>query len=180
MAFITKDRLNSLTDNFTLRNTTFSAVLNEARSENRTYATSTIFLSHSHQDLDKEHVKRTIAFLRGLGLRIYIDSDDSTMPPFTNAVTASKIKNEIKANKKFILLATNAAIISTWCNWELGFGDAYKYSEHIALFPLAEAGGLWSGKEYLNLYPRIEETVRGFEVVFPNGATQSLKYWLQS
>lgn len=181
MAIITKDRLNTLTDSYTLRSKTFSTVLNEAKAENRQYAACTIFLSHSHDDLEKEHVKKTIAFLRGLGLKIYVDSDDSSLPPFTNSETARKIKQEIKNNRKFILLATNAAINSKWCNWELGLGDAHKYIEHISLFPLAENAGTWIGSEYLKIYPRIEEVgYKDFRVIHPNGTSMTIQQWLNN
>lgn len=181
MAIITKDRLNSLTEGFAIRTKTFSDVLNEGQSESRSSAASSIFLSHSHSELEKDEVKRTISFLRGLGLSIYIDSDDSSMPPFTNARTAEKIKQEIKANKKFILLATNAAINSKWCNWELGLGDAHKYIANISLFPLSENVGGWIGNEYLNIYPRIEEIYpNSFRVINPNSTSVDLIHWLRS
>lgn len=46
------------------------------------------------------------------------------MPKVTSAETATRIKDRISRCDKFILLATNGAIDSKWCNWELGFGDA--------------------------------------------------------
>ena len=65
---------------------------------------------------------------------------------------AEKIKEQIKMNRKFILVATNKAIDSKWCNWELGFGDAHKYLENIALIPLADNASTWNGTEYLKIY----------------------------
>ena len=68
------------------------------------------------------------------------------------------MKARIKKCDKFILLATNAAIDSKWCNWELGYGDAQKFKAHIALFPLKPKGSydyLYKGAEYLSLYPYI-------------------------
>lgn len=181
MSLITKNRLGELTDSLNIRNKSFSTVLNEARNESRFLATTTIFLSHSHDDLEKDEIKKTIAFLRSLGLRIYIDANDSTMPPFTNGDTAKKIKKQIEENKKFILLATNLAINSQWCNWELGFGDAHKYLKHICLFPLTEKSKDWNGNEYLKIYPRIEEKGhKDFKVIFPDNTSISLESWLQN
>src|SRR5205809_3384985 len=138
MAIITKARLTALTET-KFGYHSFRTIVNEAKSESKYQAETTIFLSHSHADLQDGNVDRAIAFLRKLGIRVYIDSHDATMPPFTNAETANKIKEAIVANKKFILLATNNSINSKWCNWELGFGDAKKYINGIAMFPLADS-----------------------------------------
>ena len=59
---------------------------------------------------------------------------------------------------KFILLATNSAVESKWCNWELGYGDAQKYREHIALFPMKPKDASdfeYRGSEYMQIYPYI-------------------------
>ncbi|MCK7486653.1 MAG: toll/interleukin-1 receptor domain-containing protein [Bacillus subtilis] len=65
-----------------------------------------------------------------------IDSQDPSIPMKTSGEAAEIIKKSINACHKFILLATNAAIESKWCNWELGYGDAKRYMEHIALLPI--------------------------------------------
>ena len=95
---------------------------------------TTVFVSHSHEDL--ADLKGLIGFLqREYGVKVYIDSQDPTMPKVTTADTAINIKNRIRQCDKFILLATNKAIESKWCNWELGYGDADKFKKHIAIFP---------------------------------------------
>lgn len=72
---------------------------------------------------------------------------DQTMPEKTDAITAQKIKNQIiSLNDKFILLATNNAVCSRWCNWEIGIADTFKLSaQKIALLPLADNRGKWDG-----------------------------------
>lgn len=78
------------------------------------------------------------------------------MPARTCGRTAENIKEKIKKYDKFILVATEGAIASKWCNWELGFGDAQKYAYgKIALFPIRDDEKDWSGSEYLELYPVI-------------------------
>jgi hypothetical protein len=70
----------------------------------------------------------------------------------------------------------------TWCNWELGFGDAHKYINKIALFPLSENTGQWTGNEYLRIYPRIQESdtaAEYFKVIYPNGREISISDWLK-
>lgn len=179
MGIITKARLTALTET-KLGYRTFSDRITEAKNDNRYMAVTTIFLSHSHDD--KEEVKKAVVFLRGVGVRVYIDWLDPSMPPFTNAETANKIKKRIKECNKFILLATNSAIASKWCNWELGFGDAQKYIDKIALFPLSESSGTWSGSEYLRIYPRIEEsdyTSENYKVIYPDGKIMPVSDWLK-
>lgn len=118
---------------------------------------STVFLSHKHDDL--KDLRGVIGVLEQLGAKIYIDSMDNKMPKQTSGDTAKRIKEVIKFCKKFILLATDKAIESYWCNWELGFGDTHKYIENIAVLPMKEKGTYdhqYKGNEYLQIYPHIE------------------------
>jgi hypothetical protein len=182
MAILTKARLGTVTD-IKLGTRTFSEVLNESKRESKSYATTSIFLSHSHDDLKDGSVDKGIVFLRQRGVRVYIDSHDTSLPPFTDADTARKIKDRIQQNKKFIFLATEKAIASKWCNWELGFGDAHKYISNIALLPIADNDRQYTGTEYLSIYPRIEETLSGSEVyniIFPDGKRIPIADWLKS
>ena len=81
------------------------------------------------------------------------------MPITTSAETAINLKDRIRECDRFILLATNGAIESKWCNWELGFGDANKYPDKIAIFPLKPKGTYdfqYKGNEYMRIYPYIE------------------------
>jgi len=136
--------------------------LKEARSfisENFTYGQkiTTVFLSHKHDDLDE--LKNIIGFMQSnYNVKVYIDSRDPSMPVKTSGKTAENLKSRIKQCNKFILLATEGAIESKWCNWELGFGDAHKFRNNIALFPLKPKGSYdstYKGSEYLSLYPYI-------------------------
>ena len=117
-----------------------------------------MFLSHKHDELDE--LKDIIGFLeRYYNVKTYIDSRDPSMPLVTSGATASRIKERINECDRFILIATNGAIDSKWCNWELGFGDALKYSKkHIALLPFKEtvqAENQYRGNEYMEIYPYI-------------------------
>lgn len=117
----------------------------------------TVFISHKHDDL--EDLKGLLGFLEDTyGVKVYIDSNDPTMPKVTSAETAHNIKERIKQCDKFILLATNGAVESKWCNWELGYGDAHKYKKSIALFPMKpknSADSIYKGSEYMSIYPYI-------------------------
>lgn len=136
--------------------------LNESRSsvlQHSQYGVrkTTVFISHKHDDL--EDLKGVLGFLqRTYDVKVYIDSQDPAMPKITSAETALNIRERIKQCDKFILLATNGAIESKWCNWELGYGDAKKFREHIALFPMKPKGAYdssYKGSEYMAIYPHI-------------------------
>lgn len=119
------------------------AIINESLSETRTFSfrnevqyKPTVFLSHKHSDLDD--LQGVMGILEEHGAKIYIDSMDNKMPEQTTGDTAQRIKEVIKFCKKFVLLATDNAIESYWCNWELGLGDTHRYIEHIAILPMKE------------------------------------------
>lgn len=118
---------------------------------------TTVFISHKHDDLDS--LSEVLGFLeKTYGVKVYIDSQDSAMPRVTSGETAKRIKDRILKCDKFIFLGTNGAIESKWCNWELGFGDANKYKDNIALFPMkgkGESDYLYKGNEYMSIYPYI-------------------------
>ena len=115
----------------------------------------TVFISHKHEDLDS--LKNILGFFeKEYGVKVYIDSRDMDMPDVTSGETAQRIKERINACNKFVLLATDKAIESKWCNWELGYGDAQKYyGQDLALFPLGEDNEEYKGNEYLSIYPHI-------------------------
>ena len=105
----------------------FSAALNESRITDSTSSSSvTVFLSHKHDEVA------------------------------VFGQTAIKLKDKINSCKKFIFLGTEGAIASKWCNWELGLGDAKKYPANIAVMPIADKDGIYTGSEYLQIYPVIK------------------------
>lgn len=112
----------------------------------------TIFISHKHDDL--ETLEDLIGFFeKTYDVKCYIDSRDPSMPNYTSAETATKIKQRIKQCDKFILLATNRAINSNWCNWELGFGDAQKFDKsNVALFLFKRDEESFEGYEYMYIF----------------------------
>jgi hypothetical protein len=153
--------------------------LNETRMFSKTSAITSIFLSHSHHD--KDVVMQAKAFFENLGIAIYVDWADKTMPESPNGVTAQKIKNQIiSVNDKFILLATNNAITSKWCNWEVGIGDPFKLpKKKMAILPLADNSGTWNGNEYLQIYPRIEKnSISSYYIYYPDGTSENIATWL--
>lgn len=143
-----------------LRNKTPNARTNICEHDSNRYFYAgkkcTVFLSHKHDELAQ--LKQVANLLEQINSLVYVDWLDPSMPTYTCGKTADNIKKKIKQYDKFILVATDAAIASKWCNWEVGYGDAQKYdTEKIALFPLKQdEHTTWKGSEYLELYPVID------------------------
>lgn len=154
MGVITRSQLK----NFRNSTRTFSKGINESLndfSRESRYGKVTIFLSHKHDEI--EELDSAISMLKNFGVEIYVDWQDEGMPEKTNSETAKRIKQKIKENKKFILLATEGVISSKWCNWELGHGDSEKFIDNIALLPVRnDYQSYYSGTEYMRIYPSIE------------------------
>ncbi|TDN93390.1 TIR domain-containing protein [Salegentibacter sp. 24] len=160
-------------------------VANETRKFSKSSSLTSIFLSHSHKD--RSIIEQAQLFFENLDIRVYVDWADQTMPERTSGITAQRLKNQIiSGNDKFILLATNNAVVSRWCNWEVGIADPFKLNKKkMALLPLAENRGNWDGNEYLQVYPRIEindfkyKNGKGYFVWYPDGNWDTLETWLR-
>lgn len=183
MAIITRNELRSKAVGYVGSNRLKGGVINESRKFTRTQSKTSVFLSHSHKD--KDVVEQAKILFENIGVNIYVDWQDETMPQTTNGVTATKIKSKIMTNDKFVFLATNNAVVSRWCNWEVGVGDTFKFSkDNLVILGLADNNKTWNGNEYLQIYPRIEEnpTTDGrkhYFVWYPNGSYVTLIDWLR-
>ena len=161
----------------------FSSVLNESRRARLSDSAKegvTVFLSHKHDEVDV--LDNVISLLKRCGVNVYVDWMDEGMPKSTSGLTAIKLKQKITSCKKFIFLGTEGAIASKWCNWELGLGDAQKYPANIAIIPISDSSGSYSGSEYLQIYPVIKtlnNNVKGEYVVEWDGRSESLSEWLK-
>lgn len=146
-------------DNNIIQESKITDALNEVRKFSAKSASSsmpTLFLSHKHDDLND--LQGVMGTFQEHGAKIYIDSMDNNIPNQTSGDTAIRIKDVIKYCDKFVLLATDKAIESFWCNWELGIGDTHKFMDHIAIVPIKEKGTYdhnYKGNEYLQIYPTI-------------------------
>lgn len=117
-----------------------------------------VFLSHSHKSL--RYTMGLISFLRkNYDVFIYIDSEDKSLPAVTSLITAQAIKKYIARSDRFLFLASNGAVNSKWCNWELGIGDVLKFPQDklafIAWHDANLAYGDYKGHEYMEMYPFI-------------------------
>lgn len=141
--------------------------LNESVVRTRTFSSrsiksasdTTVFISHKHEELDLGELDGVLEMLGSYNIIPYIDSMDVNMPNETCAETAARLKQVIQYCDKFILLATNKAIESYWCNWEVGIGDVHKYKNNIAILTIKDKGQYdinYKGNEFLQLYSSIE------------------------
>ena len=152
MSFISESQLSEYRSSTKLFSSEDFVNLSESHLKDK--AKPMVFLSHKHDEI--KILQDVIAFLKKEGVEVYVDWMDESMPSYTSAKTAKKLKVKIKTSSKFILIATTKAINSKWCNWELGLGDAEKYIKDIALLPVIKSNQSYTGFEYLKIYPYIE------------------------
>ena len=190
MSFITESQIKNQSRSSKSYFMTLNESLNNFKRESALFKTK-IFLSHKHDERD--YLEGAISFLKSYNVDVYVDWLDDGMPKTTSGKTADRIKQKINDNHKFILLATEGAINSKWCNWELGLGDAAKYIDHIAILPIKRDYSDFSGGEYLEIYPYIynidyfqlfkgQYRSEGTYVIFPSTNGQDkvipIKEWL--
>ncbi len=120
---------------------------------NSASAQATVFLSHSSKD--RELIMPAIAFLRSHGVSVYVDWMDGGMPDVVSSVTANRIKEKIREQRKFLIILTENSKGSRWVPWELGIADIVKGMNHIAILPVSENGS-FDQNEYMRIYPKIE------------------------
>lgn len=114
----------------------------------------TAFLCHSHKDRDlalglQQRLKED-------GLDLYIDWQDSTMPPEPDRRTAERIQAVIRSADIFVFLATADSVASRWCPWEIGYADGTKRLNQILVVPTSDSSGRHHGNEYLQLYRHLD------------------------
>lgn len=169
MAYFTEEQLEKIADSPEMEKRASRHLI-----ETFSNARLSIFLSHSHND--KKIVEGWIRNLAALGIDMYVDWNDSSMPRETNRETADRIKQRIDEVDLFVVLATNAALDSKWVSWEIGIADKTKGESKVLLAPVKPKSGTWKGNEYLQLYKTIELFDKGDHVgrpgVFEPNATQ--------
>ncbi|OZC01456.1 toll/interleukin-1 receptor domain-containing protein [Rubricoccus marinus] len=128
---------------------------------------SSVFLSHSH--LDKDLVEGLVDRLARLGVRVYVDWKDATLPASPSRDTVETIKKQIVANDVFMLLATDRALESKWVPWELGVADQAKGYDRIVVVPVTR-NGTYLGSEYVRVYRQLREELGSLKIFGPGGS----------
>jgi hypothetical protein len=140
--------------------------------EARAAGKKTIFLCHSHKDV--ELVKGLVKLLTEAGWDVYVDWLDETLPDKPSAKTAEALKEKIVHANAMMFLATQNSMASRWCPWEIGFGDAKKTPSKVFIVPTSDTYSTY-GSEYLNLYPHIDVSGQGNLCLFQPGATTGVR-----
>lgn len=146
-----------------------------------------IFVSYKQEEL--EELDSAINFLKGFGVLIYTDyifnmpkdEANNTLSPTEHL--RQETENKIKGNKKFVFLATENAIQSKQCKWEIRYASTQKPLDQIAILPVREDYTDYGGAEYLQKYPYIQKnaiTPDTYDIKFPNGDVMELGAWLAS
>lgn len=112
------------------------------------------FLCHSHSD--QQLALGLHQLLSEQGLDLYIDWQDSAMPPEPNKETALRIQGAIRQSDVFLFLATQNSMQSRWCPWEIGFANGCKNSDWVGIVQTSDSNGRFYGSEYLQLYRRVD------------------------
>jgi hypothetical protein len=134
--------------------------------EAKAAAQSTAFLCHSHKD--ETLAKGLQIVFAEVGSEVYIDWQDTALPPEPNQVTAEKIRKKITDLDLFLFLATPNSVASRWCPWEIGYADSRKPLTKIYIITTSDSNG-WYGNEYLKLYREIDYSEAGKLCAFPAG-----------
>ncbi|WP_062052828.1 toll/interleukin-1 receptor domain-containing protein [Aquimarina longa] len=141
-----------------------------------------LFLSYKYDEL--EELDSAINFLKGFRILIHVDYILEEITSEDKMVTKriqEQIEDKIKKSRKFIFIATENAISSKHCKWQIRYANTQKSIDHIAILPIREDYADYSGKEYLQKYPYIQKNEMNpivYEVKFPNGDIIELGDWL--
>jgi len=114
-----------------------------------------IFLSHAAQD--KELVDGLCAEMTALGLKVYVDRLDDTLPSRSAVTreTADLLRRRMRACRMLVLAVTEHSANSRWIPWELGFFDGA--AGEIFVLPLTKGvRSAGPGIEFLDLYRWLE------------------------
>jgi len=136
-----------------------------------------IFLSHSY--LDKPLVYALVDIFNDAGYSVYVDwiADRQLDRDSVNKDTAETLRARMASCRCLAYVTTSNIANSKWCPWELGYMDGKK-NGRCAILPVVEAGGsVFSGQEYLGLYPYIDyEVTNGHRVFWVTAPQDQSKY----
>lgn len=113
-----------------------------------------VFLSHS--SLDKKLVLTLVNLFNEAGYSVYVDWIEDTQLDRNNVNknTAQVLRNRMNGSRGLSYVATDNAINSKWCPWELGYFDGKK-NGRCCILPIMESQ-TFQGQEYLGLYPYMQ------------------------
>jgi hypothetical protein len=132
-----------------------SHILQEETRASNDHESFDVFLSHSSKDA--ELILGVKSILEEQGQKVYVDWIDDSQLDRTKVTseTADLLRRRMRQSNSLVWLATSSASESKWMPWELGYFDGFK-PKQVAILPLVDAStDVFSGQEYLGLYPVI-------------------------
>lgn len=150
----------------------------ESQSAAQTYD---VFLSHSFKDY--ELILGLVEILKGQGLSVYVDwLEDPTLDRNNvTSATAAKLRSRMKSCKSLIFATSDNSVTSKWMPWELGFFDGSK-PDKVSILPISQTiTSVFSGQEYLGLYPHISiDTVSKALLLNRTSGSINLSSWVRT
>jgi hypothetical protein len=116
-----------------------------------------IFLSHASKDA--ELILGVKALLEDQGFTVYVDwIDDAQLNHAkVSRENAGLLRRRMRQSGSLVWVATEAASVSKWMPWELGYFDGFRPNQ-VAVLPLVDdPKQTFKGQEYLALYPVIDK-----------------------
>lgn len=168
------------------RSTTINnALIEQSRAERSEYD---IFLSQTIRD--EELVFGIFSILtEDLGLNVFCNWIESPLPDRSDVTPedAAYVRAKMAASNALILIDSDNAAHSSWMCWEIGWFDGAKGK--ISILPIvSNAGDVYRGRQFLGLYPIIEDDERHTLRVsipllriakkFPPGAPIGMATWM--
>ena len=149
------------------------------RSISRFGSETSIFLSHGSDD--QQLVRAAVNFIASHGVHVFVDWIDGGLPGEESGAAALKARQAVQKNLKFIRLATEDTLSSSWAVWELGVADGAKGPANVAVLPVEHRTARFPADSCLALYPTIQKLDHSWVVVDPQLAkAEPLEVWLRS
>ena len=114
-----------------------------------------IFLSHSIRDA--EVILGVKELLEADGLSVYVDwvADPDLDRLNVTPATAARLRDRMNQCGYLLYASSSSSSNSKWMPWELGYFDGRRGS--VGILPVvATPGAVFTGVEYLGLYPLVE------------------------
>lgn len=135
-----------------VKNSSYIKELMEKR--NRAIIASETSVYISFDPGDEESMVSVLLLLDSAGVKIYPVWSDPGVISVQESNEFDLLRKSIARCSKFIFIASENALKSNRCNWELGIGDGLRYPDNIAVMPVTEQrGATWSCPDYLQTYP---------------------------
>jgi len=105
---------------------------------------------------DEEAMISVLLMLDSAGVKIYPVWSDPVITSGQRSNEFDSLRKNISRCSKFVFIASENALKSNRCNWELGIGDGLRYPDNIAVMPVTEQrGATWSCPDYLQTFPKL-------------------------